>query len=161
MHRITYLRKVPFTKYLISFLLFLSGLYFLIYENIFFGLLFTVIGFGLMKTEGSQIDFQTQQYRNIQSVFAIHVGKWKPLPVFDYVSVFKTTEGKRISVATASTVMREEIYEVNLFYENSNRITFYKTTNKEDAFKMAMNFHRSLNLKVLDATNAQSVWITT
>ena len=159
MNKITYLRKRSFTKYFISLLLFISGLYFLIYTHLFFGLVFSVIGFSMLITEGSQIDFEQKMYRNIKSVFGIHVGKWRKLPKFDYVSVFKTIEGKKISVATASTVMRDEVYLINLFYEGSSYITFYKSENKDDSFKMAMHFSRILNLRILDSTELQSVWV--
>lgn len=159
MNKITYLRKISFVKYLISLLLFISGLYVLIYVHVFFGLVFSVIGFCMLITEGSQIDFDQKVYRNIKSVFGIHVGKWKQLPSFDYISVFKTIESKKISVATASTVMRDEVYLINLFYEGSRYITFYKSEDKIDAFKMAMNFRNILNLRILDSTTLQSVWI--
>lgn len=120
---------------------------------------FTAIGFSLISTEGSQIDFEQKMYRNIKSVFGIHIGKWQKLPVFDYVSVFKTVEGKQINVATASTVMRDEVYLINLFYEGSKYITFYKSEDKNDAFKMAIHFSKILNLRILDSTTLQSVWI--
>lgn len=159
MNQITYLRKISFVKYLISFLLFVSGLYILIYVHVFFGLIFTVIGFCMLITEGSQIDFDQKVYRNIKSVFGIHIGKWQKLPSFDYVSVFKTIEGKKISVATASTTMRDEVYLINLFYNGGSYITFYKSEDKNDAFKMAMHFSSVLNLRILDSTALQSVWI--
>src|SRR5690554_7197803 len=75
MNKITYLKKISYTKYLISLLLFFSGLYFLLYVNILFGLIFTVIGFNFLLTEGTQIDFDQMIYRNIRSVFGIHIGK--------------------------------------------------------------------------------------
>lgn len=159
MNKITYLRKRSFTKYFISLLLFISGLYFLIYIHLFFGLVFSVIGFCMLIIEGSQIDFEQKMYRNIKSVFGIHIGKWQKLPTFDYVTVFKTIEGKKISVATASTVMRDEVYLINLFYEGSRYITFYKSEDKNDAFKMAIHFSRILNLRILDSTELQSVWV--
>ena len=100
-------------------MLFFSGLYFLLYVNILFGLIFTVIGFNFLLTEGTQIDFDQMIYRNIRSVFGIHIGKWKKLPVFDYISVFKTTEKTAISVTSATAVMSDEVYLLNLFYEQN------------------------------------------
>lgn len=158
MNKITYLKKISYTKYLISLLIFFSGLYFLLYVNILFGLIFTVIGFNFLLTEGTQIDFDQMIYRNIRSVFGIHIGKWKKLPVFDYISVFKTTEKTAISVTSATAVMSDEVYLLNLFYEQNKYITFYKTTNKEDAFEKAKHFRNVLNLNILDATERQSVW---
>jgi len=156
----TYLRKIPFPKYFICLLLFISGLYFFFFVQIFFGLTFTIIGLNLISTEGSQIDFDRMMYRNIRSVFGISFGKWKELPAFDYISVFKTTENKRISVATASTVMSNEIFLINLFYETSKCITFYKTEEQSDAFEKASDFSRFLNLRVLDSTGPQGVWVS-
>jgi len=159
MNKTLYLKKISFVKYFISLLLFLSGLYFLIYVHIFFGLVFTSIGFNMLLTSGVQVDFDLMMYREVRSVFGVHIGKWKKLPTFDYVSVFKTTESNRVSVATASTVMTEQIFVLNLFYQTNRYITFYKTTKKTIAFEKALYFSRVLNIRILDATHTPSVWV--
>src|SRR5690554_7993419 len=112
MNKITYLKKISYTKYLISLLLFFSGLYFLLYVNILFGLIFTVIGFNFLLTEGTQVDFDQMIYRSNRSLFGIYIGKWKKLPVFDYISVFKTDEKTEISVTSKTAAMSVEVYFV-------------------------------------------------
>ncbi len=159
MNKLIYLKKIPFTKYFIALLLFFAGLYFFLYVSLFFGLIITVIGFNFLMTEGSQIDFDQMRYRNIKSIFGIHIGKWKVMPTFDYISVFKTTEKKAISVTSATTVMSDEIYLINVFYQGNNYVTFYKSYKKDDAFEKAKHFRSVLNIPILNATETQSIWV--
>ena len=56
------------------------------------GLISISFAVNLLSTEGSQINFITKQYRSIRSIAGVHVGKWKPCPEFEYVSVFRTQE---------------------------------------------------------------------
>ena len=57
-----------------------------------------------------------KKYREIYSVVGIDFGKWKDLPELEYVSVFETTENKRVQAMGATTTMKNNIYKLNLFY---------------------------------------------
>lgn len=135
-----------------------SGVYiFSTNDNIFFGALLT--GIKLIITEGSEINLKIKTYRTIKSIFGIHLGKWKPCPKFEYISVFKTKEIIKRAIPPNSTTYTNDIILLNLFYEGNKKITVYKTYNKEDAFKVAEHLHGALDIDVLDATERESKWL--
>ncbi|MCO6148713.1 hypothetical protein [Flavobacterium sp. NRK1] len=47
---------------------------------------------------------------------------------------------------------------LNLFYGNKH-ITFYKTNDKADAFKVAEHFKLALKIDILDATGEEKIWL--
>ncbi len=123
------------------------------------GSIFIAIGLNLISTEGSEINLENNTYRNLKSIFGIHFGKWKPCPQFEYVSVFKTKENQTINVISATTTITSDIIYLNLFYNKNKHLTFYKTEDKEDAFKVAKKIQSKLGIDVLDATEKESKWI--
>lgn len=118
-----------------------------------------VLGIGLNTKDGSEINLSVKQYRTIKSVFGITIGNWKPLPEFEYVSVFRTKENQTVRVVTAEATSSSEIILLNLFYNRNKHITFYKTDNKEDAFKVAEHFKLALDIDILDATENKKRWL--
>ena len=48
---------------------------------------------------------------------------------------------------------------LNLFYGGNKKITFYKTDNKTDAFKVAEHFKLALDIDILDATESEKKWL--
>lgn len=159
MNTMLYLKEVPFMKKFFGLILLLLGITMLISGLILFGLIFIVIGIGLMATEGSEINLRDKTYRELQSIFGIRFGKWKPCPDFEYVSVFKTTESQTVNVVSASTKLQSEVILLNLFYNRNKHLTFYKTDNKEDAFKAANHFKLALDIDILDATENEKKWL--
>jgi len=154
---ITYLKKVPVFKAILGYaLIFFGVVSFLV--NFFFPLIFIVIGANLASTEGTQVDFINKRYRTIWSIFGLHIGTWKPCPEFDYISVFRTSESQTVSVVTAITTISREIIMINLFYGNRH-LTFYKTNDKAQAFKVAEHFRIVFNLNILDATERDKKWL--
>lgn len=108
-----------------------SGVYiFSTNDNIFFGLVALLTGIKLIITEGSEINLEIKTYRTIKSIFGIHLGKWKPCPKFEYISVFKTKEIIKRAIPTNSTTYTNDIILLNLFYEGNKKITIYKTYNQ-------------------------------
>src|SRR5690606_6125194 len=103
--------------------------------------------------------FQHMRYRNVKSIFGIHIGLWKVMRRFDYIYDFIATEQKAISVTSATTVMSDEIYLINVFYQGNNYVTFYKSYKKDDAFEKAKHFRSVLNIPILNATETQSIWV--
>ena len=158
-NNIIYLKKVPFPKMFFGFVIMLAGLVVMFSGNLVFGAIFAVIGLNLISTEGSEINFIDKKYRTIKSVLGIHFGTWKDCPKFEYVSVFKTKESNTIRVITAETTIQSDIILLNLFYANNKYITFYKTDDKEDAFKVANHFNLIFDIYILDATESESKWI--
>ena len=68
---------------------------------------------------------------------------WK-LPT---ISVY--IESETINRLEIGSNLRDEVYLINLFYDGSRYITFYKSEDINDAFKMAKHFSRILNLRIL------------
>lgn len=158
MNKIIYLKEVPLLKKILGFGITILGIVSLT-TNIIFGGIFLVIGINFLITEGSEIDLDTTTYRSIKSLFGFHFGTWKPCPNFEYVSVFKTTENQTIRVITAETTLQNDIILLNLFYSGNKHITFYKTRDKNDAFKVAERFKTIFNIDILDATESEKKWL--
>ena len=159
MNIITYLKDIPILKKIFGISVGITGLFILFTSNILFGLMFFVIGINLVLTEGSQINLDSKTYRTVKSIFGIHFGNWKPCPEFEYVSVFLTKENQTINVISATTTLTNKIILLNLFYNQNKYFTFYKTDNKEEAFKVANHFKLALNIDILDATEKESKWL--
>ncbi len=158
MNKIIYLKEVPLLKKILGFSIVALGLLSFT-ASIVFGAIFITIGINFLLTEGSEIDLDTSTYRSIHSLFGFHFGKWKPCPKFEYVSVFKTTENQTVRVITAETTLQNDIILLNLFYNGNKHITFYKTQDKNDAFKVAERFKTIFNIDILDATESEKKWL--
>lgn len=159
MNKIIYLKEVPFFKKLFGIILGILAIGIFITSNMLFGLIFLAIGINLVLTEGSEIDLENKTYRTVKSIFGINFGKWNSCPKFEYVSVFRTKETQRVNVVTATTALTNEIILLNLFYNGNKKITFYKTDDKEEAFKVAEHFKLALNIDILDATESEKKWL--
>lgn len=155
---ISYQKPIPFAKKFFGFTLLLGGLAALLTGSLF-GLIFIAIGLGLNLAEGSEIDLASKTFRSTKSLFGFKMGNWKPIPEFEYVSVFKTKESQTVRVVTAETTQTYAIIHVNLFYNRNKHITFYKTDNKKDAFDVAEHFKLALGIDVLDATESEKKWL--
>jgi len=159
MNSITYLKDIPTVKKAFGLLIGIAGLYIFLATNIVFGLIFLAIGINLILAEGSQINLDNKTYRNVKFIFGIHFGKWKPCPEFEYISVFRTKENQTINVVSATTTFTSDVILINLFYNRNKHLTFYKTDNKSDAFKVAEHFKLALDVDILDATDKESKWL--
>ena len=156
---IIYLKDIPPFKKVLGFVLSLFGLYAFIFLNIIFGAIFIVLGVNLLSTEGSEINLENKTFRNIKSFMGTHFGKWKACPEFEYISVFKTKESQTIRVVTAEATIKSDIILLNLFHSRNKHITFYKTQDKADAFKVAERFKDIFGIDILDATTSEKKWL--
>ncbi len=159
MEIITYLKKIPTFKKVLGFIICAFGLYAFVFSSIAFGIMSFLIGLNLFLTEGSQINLENNTYRNIKSLFGLNFGTWKPCPEFEYVSVFKTKENQTVRVVSAEATLQNDVILLNLFYKGNKHITFYKTQDKSDAFKMAEKFKFIFGVDILDATGTEKVWL--
>ncbi|MCL9806485.1 hypothetical protein NAT51_13190 [Flavobacterium amniphilum] len=155
---ITYLKETPLPKRIFGYLVLIIGILGF-FQNIFMGSIFIAIGLGLITKEGSEINLDNKTYRNMKSLFRLKFGKWIPCPKFDYVSVFKTKEKQTITVVTASTSVTSDIILLNVFYNKNKHITFFKTNDKEEAFRIAEKMRFILEIDVLDATGVEKQWL--
>ena len=123
------------------------------------GLILIGMGVFFLLAEGSEFDFEQQKYRQIKSILGISVGKWKPIPDIEYVSVFKTSETVTLRDKTAEANVTNEIIKLNLFYNRNQKIQAYETYDIDDAFKKAHELASLLNVDILDATERESKWL--
>jgi hypothetical protein len=160
MKTMIYLREVLLMKKILAIVLIVTGIGIFFTNNMLVGLMALIIGINLIATEGSEIDLENKTYRTLKSIFGINFGKWKPCPEFKYVSVFKTKEGTEINAygATMGT-FKNDVIMLNLFYNGNKHMTFYKTDDKIDAFKVAEHFKLALDIDILDATEEESKWL--
>ena len=160
MNTFVYLKEILLFKKILAVVLMSAGIGIFLTDSIFAGLTLSIIGLNLISTEGSEINLTNKTYRVIKSVFGINFGKWKPCPEFEYVSVFKTKESTEVNAygATMAT-FKSDIIFLNLFYNRNKHITFYKTNDKIDAFKVAEHFKLALDIDILDTTESESKWL--
>ena len=156
---ITYLQPLPTTKKILGITLLFFAIYNALFYSILVGFLMIAFAVFIVLTEGVQINFNNDAYRNINSLFGIHFGKWKSIPEFEYISVFKGKQKQRVNTLATSNSLSNEIFYLNLFYNRNRHITFYKTLEKEDALEIASKFQKELKLDILDATEQQKVWL--
>ncbi len=155
---ISYQKPVVLFKQILAYGTLLLGITALA-TGAFMGLIFVSLGLGMVTREGSQINLSSKQFRTFYSLFGVKMGTWEAIPNFEYVSVFKTKESQTIRVVTAETTQQYSIIYVNLFYNRNKHITFFKTTNKEEAFEVAQHFKEALEIDILDATDSETKWI--
>jgi len=156
---ITYLKPVSILKKLFGTTIFLFAFYIIVYQSMLFGFFMISFAVYLISSEGTQINLDSNTYRNIWSIFAIHFGKWKPIPEFEYISVFKGKQKQRANALGASTTFTDIVFLINLFYDRNKHITFYRTFDKNDAFKIAQHFKLALGIDILDATEREQKWL--
>jgi len=157
---ISYTREIPMPKRILSIVLMILGFYIFLFENIFVGIMLTVIGLNFFVTEGSEINLSQKTYRKIKSILGVKFGKWEPIPQFEYVSVFRTREGTEVSSMGATIgTFRNEVIFLNMFYKNNRHFTCYKTEDQNDAFQVADHLKMALNIDILDATGTEKKWL--
>jgi hypothetical protein len=157
--KITYVQNVLLFKKILAIALIVFGLIMMV-SNVLLGLFGLGLGISLAGTEGSEIDLHHRTYRNIKSIFGIKFGKWMPIPEFEYVSVFNTSERTRVySMGAQMANFKDDVIVLNLFYNRSKHITFYKTKDVKDAFEVAEHFRLALGVDILDATTKEKKWL--
>jgi hypothetical protein len=113
--------------------------------SIYIGILITLI-------RGIEINPEENKLREFISFFGIKLGGWKNFKKPEYISVFKAKyydgDGSK-----------NEILNINLFFEKNEHLTVYQTGDMEEAFKIADFFKEVLNVNILDATSSESKWL--
>ncbi|MDR0227529.1 MAG: hypothetical protein LBI72_00440 [Flavobacteriaceae bacterium] len=159
MNNIKYVRTISLGRKILSTCLFLVGLYcFVSTASIFGTILIFCFGSCLLLTFGNEIDLDNDKYREVYSLFGVSIGKWKPLPLFNYISIFKTNKRQIKHMTGEKTHINKEVFEINAFYNTNQHICFYRGDTKEDAFKVANHYSLMLKLRILDSTVTPSIW---
>ncbi len=156
---ITYLKDISAFKFVLGGFFSLVGFYNIFFVGSGMAIIHLCLAFYLFLREGSEINVSNKTYRTIHSFFGIKYGSWKPIPAFEYVSVFKTSETQQVNVTSASARVKSQVILLNLFYDKNRHITFYKTQQVDDAFKVAKHFQSTLGIDILDATEREKKWL--
>ena len=157
MDNFIFIRKIPTWKLILGYAALILGII-----SVFSRLQgFVLIGMGIFfhLSRGSEFDFINNKYRQIETLMGIKIGKWKPIPDIEYISVFKTTETTTIRERSAEANVTNDIIKLNLFYNTNQKIEAYETYDLKDAFKKAHDLASLLNVDILDATERESKWL--
>ena len=143
-----------------GWVLLVGGVYTLITQNLI-GIILIAIGIVLVFTKSSiAFNFSSHTYKEYFSFFNYKSDSWKNIPDCEYISVFSAVESQQLNANSQSTTVRNSVIIVNLIYRKNQRLTVFKTDNKEEAFKIAHLFSDKLNLDIFDATTYEKSWIT-
>ena len=156
---IRYTRKIPIWKYALGLAAIAVSILGIFSLNIY-GLVPLVFGFMMLKTEGSEIDLTSKQYRMVTSIMGVTLGSWESLQKAEYISVFSTSETITWRYITAETTNAFPIIDLNIFFENNKKVTVYKTKTLKDAYDVALHIADTLDIDILDATEANNYkWV--
>ncbi|EDP98525.1 hypothetical protein U8527_21185 [Kordia algicida OT-1] len=90
-------------------------------------------------------DFKNNQYKHERAILMFKLGKWKPLPALEYVSVFKKDD---------------DFYQVNVWYVGNKHFKIYQMFDEAEALEVGKKLAKTLQIDLLDATVANnSKWI--
>lgn len=121
-------------------------------SSISIGITSIYISIVITSIRGIEINTKENKLREFISFFGIKLGGWKDFKNPEYISVFTAMyyddEGSK-----------NEILNVNLFFENNQHMTVCQTGDLEFAFEIAKFFRETLNINVLDATTNESKWL--
>tara|TARA_R110002073_G_scaffold139232_2_gene289437 strand:- start:224659 stop:225207 length:549 start_codon:yes stop_codon:yes gene_type:complete len=96
-----------------------------------------LFGFGFSSKNTKFFNLKDEKYKNQYSVGPIKVGKWKALPMLEYVSVFKNGR---------------DVFEINVWYKRNKHFNIYNYHDEEESLETAYYIANQLNIKLLDAT---------
>jgi hypothetical protein len=156
-NKFTFKRKLPAWELILGFVALTIGIYTLL--SSLSGFISIGIGVYLLLKEGSEIDFNNKKFRRIKSILSLNLGKWKPLPDIEYISVFRTNETTTLRSRSAEAKVSNEIIKLNLFYNTNQKIEVYRTYDIRDGFEKAKQIAFQLNIDILDATERESKWL--
>lgn len=105
------------------------------YLQIIFVCLFFAVYFSY--TINCHFDFEKKRFKREFALGILKYGRWKPMPKFDYVSLYALNPGT---------------FQVNLWNNKNNHWDLYEEFNFKDAFRIAFELSELLNIDLLDAT---------
>jgi len=128
------------------------------------GLLIAVTLGVLFIRTGVEIDLDNNRMRSYFNFFGMESGNWTSIPELKYVSVVRVkTKKKRFQASSDMYVQvstKNVKYNVNLITEDKRkRFIRMLSAEKEEAIEKALELGKTLDLKVLDYTSHDKVWI--
>ena len=147
------------------FIVFALELAFLFSVSYLVGGLLIAVTFGILfiKT-GVEIDHDNNRMRSYFNFFGIETGNWTSIPKLKYVSVVRVKTKKKSFQASSDlfvqTSSKNVKFSVNLITEDKiKRFIRITSAKKDEAIKKALELGEVLDLRVLDYTTHDKVWI--
>jgi len=114
----------------------------------------------ISSANGIELDLTNKKYREVSWIGSMGIGKWQNLPEAKYISVFKTLLSHSLEGRSGTTITQKNtVIQVNLIHGKNKRLKVYQTDDKEEAFEKAKIISEKLDLRILDATSRQRVWL--
>ena len=131
----------------------------LIFKSIF-GVVILLAGISIVFLHyGLLIDFEERKYKEYWGLLGLKFGKWTHLPPLDYISLTKSGFTQEIGLRAANTTLKGFLYKGNLRINEHERILVIQSRNKDKVLKHLMHLAKKLDLKLLDCTNPDHVWV--
>ncbi len=161
MENYIYIQKVSSTKMIIGYLLCLLGIFSFLMINInlgeelifVWGLLF-VAGAYLVSTEGVEINFQENKYRQVFSIFEINLGVWKSYGKIEYISLIE--QNVKQNIPGRPFYPHPTIYSlgkmivINIFDKNNTHKVLYATKDKNLAVEIGKKIQNFYNVDIIN-----------
>lgn len=162
MSKYLYLEKITLTKMIFGNIFWISGLCSLLFINISLGpgfllawIFLILLGFYFISTEGIEINFESNSYRQIFSIFGSNYGTWSYFPQMEYLSLFRTRVSQSIGgksfSSTATATLSDTVIRINLFSSNRNHpVTLYTTKSESVAYDIAEKIKLFYGTEIVD-----------
>jgi hypothetical protein len=161
MEKFLYFEKTSIKILILGNLLWISGLFLLVYVNVTLGPAFILVwialiigGIVILSNDGIELDLKNNKYRNVFSILGLNTGDWKNFPKMDYISVFRSNISTKIGGigmrSTASARISEKVILINLFSENGKPITLFFTKDENLAFKISEKLKMKYQVEVIN-----------
>lgn len=115
-------------------------------------------GIKMLATNGMDIDKTNNKFRIYSKLFGIKHGKWKHLSAPLYLSLFKNIQVP-IKAIYGETDSYKEVYELNLFYNDTEFITLLEDTDYKTVAKAGNKIAYYLNTNRLNTVTNQPQWV--
>lgn len=161
MEKFLYLEKTSLKSLILGNLLWISGLFLLLFFNVTFGPAFVLVwialiigGFVILSNDGIELDLKNNQYRNVFSILGLNIGNWKNFPNMEYISIFRSNISTKVGgigmSSTASTRISEKVILINLFSENRKPTTFYCTKDENIAIEISEKLKNRYQVEIIN-----------
>jgi len=156
-----YLEKISLKSLILGNLLWISGLFLLLFFNVTFGPAFVLVwidliigGFVILSNNGIELDLKNNQYRNVFSILGLKIGDWKNFPKMESISVFRSNISTKVGgigmSSTASARISEKAILINLFPENGKPTTLYFTKDEKVALEISEKLKMKYEVEIIN-----------
>ena len=130
-----------------------------IFESVF-GIIVVLAGILIVFLHyGILIDFEESRYKEFLGLLGLKFGKWENLPHLEYISLTKSRYSQKVGLRAANTTLEGVLYKGNLRINDQERILVIQSPGKDKVLKKLKYLAKKLDLRVLDCTKSENVWV--